>query len=111
VIVRRQSARQARSSRQPHQHRQLGHQRAARPGAHPCCLRQRYPASYAKGAHLLPPELTVPLEAALVTSLDEAGLRRALGAAIAALAAEIERTDPVLAIRLNPMLTELSAPP
>ena len=75
------------------------------------CLRLRYPDSYAKGAHLLPPELTVPLEAALVASLDQAELRRALGAAVAALAAEVERADPVLAIRLKPMLTELSALP
>ena len=75
------------------------------------CLRLGYPAGYAKGAHLLPPELTVPLEAALVASLNQAELRRALGAAVAALAAEIGRTDPVLAVRLNPMLAELSAPP
>ena len=75
------------------------------------CLRLGYPASYAKGAHLLPRELTVPLEAALVASLDQAELGRALGAAVAALAAEVERTDPVLATRLKPMLTELSAPP
>ena len=75
------------------------------------CLRLRYPVSYAKGAHLLPSALTGPLEAALVASLDPAELRRALGAAITALAAEVERTDPALAIRLNPMLTELSAPP
>ena len=75
------------------------------------CLRLGYPASYARGAHLLPPELTGPLEAALVASLDQGELRRALGGAVAALAAEVERTDPVLAARLNPMLTELSAPP
>jgi len=75
------------------------------------CLRLGYPASYARGAHLLPRELTVPLQAALVASLDQAELRRALGAAVTALAAEVERTDPVLATRLKPMLTELAAPP
>ncbi|HUZ54226.1 MAG TPA: hypothetical protein VMU94_17080 [Streptosporangiaceae bacterium] len=53
----------------------------------------------------------MPLQAALVASLDQAELRRALGAAIAALASEVERTDPAVAIRLNPMLAELSAPP
>jgi predicted nucleotidyltransferase len=44
------------------------------------CLRFGYPVSYAKGAHLLPPELTRPLEAALVATLDQAELRRALEA-------------------------------
>ena len=73
------------------------------------CLRLGYPASYARGAHLLPPELTTPLEPALVTSLDEEELRRALAAAISALASEIQRTDAELAARLNPMLADLSA--
>lgn len=72
------------------------------------CLRLGYPVSYAKGAHLLPAWLTGPLTAALVRSLDEAELRRCLAAAAAGLAAELDRTDPALAARLNPMLTGLA---
>jgi hypothetical protein len=71
------------------------------------CLRLGHSTSYAKGAHLLPPEVTGPLEAALVRSLDEAELHRALSAATAALTAELERTDTSLAARLQPMLEEL----
>lgn len=63
--------------------------------------------TYAKGAHLLPGHLTAPLETTLVRSLDEAELRCALDAALTALTAELERTDPVLATRLRPMLAEL----
>jgi hypothetical protein len=74
------------------------------------CLRLGFPASYAKGADLLPAELTAPLHATLVRSLDHAELRRALAAAAAALAAELDRTDPALAGRLRPMLTDLTAP-
>jgi hypothetical protein len=73
------------------------------------CLRLGYPTGYAKGAHLLPAELTAPLEATLVRSLDATELRRALSAAVAALAAELGRTDPDLAARLVPMLSELVA--
>jgi hypothetical protein len=73
------------------------------------CLRLGYPTGYAKGAHLLPAELTSPLEATLVRSLDATELRRALSAAVAALAAELGRTDPDLAARLVPMLSELVA--
>jgi hypothetical protein len=75
------------------------------------CLRLGYPASYAKDAHLLPAEVTAPLEEALVGSLDPAELRRALTAATGSLAAELERTDQALAARLNPMLAELGRPP
>lgn len=74
------------------------------------CLRLGHPSYYAKGADLLPAELTAPLEATLVRSLDEAELRRALDAAASALAAELERTDPALAARLRPMLDELASP-
>jgi hypothetical protein len=72
------------------------------------CLRLGHATGYAKGADLLPPELTAPLVPALVCSLEEAELRRALAAAAAALAAELERTDAVLAARLRPVLTELT---
>jgi hypothetical protein len=56
-------------------------------------------------ADLLPPELTVSLVPTLVCSLEEPELRRALAAAVA-LAAELERTDVVLAARLQPVLSD-----
>jgi Nucleotidyltransferase domain len=75
------------------------------------CLRRGYPTMYAKGADLLPAEVTAPLEATLVRSLAEAELRRALAAAAAALKAELDRSDSTLGARLGPMLTELTATP
>ena len=75
------------------------------------CLRMGYATMYAKGADLLPPELTRPLEATLVRSLDEAELQRALAAAAAALSAELERVEPVLAARLRPVLAGIAAAP
>jgi hypothetical protein len=72
------------------------------------CARLGYPASYGKGAHLLPAALTEPLEAALFASLEPAELRRALAAAATALADELDRTDPDLAPRLRPLLRELA---
>jgi len=72
------------------------------------CLRSGYPTAYSKGAHLLPAELTRPLEASLVRVLDEPELRRALRAACLAGADEIERSDPGLAATLRPMLMELT---
>lgn len=71
------------------------------------CLRLGYPASYAKGAHLLPGDLSAPLEATLVRSLGEPELRRAMAAAITVATAELKRSDLALADRLRPMLTEL----
>jgi hypothetical protein len=68
------------------------------------CLRLGHTTRYAKGADLLPPELTAPLEGTLVRSLDEAELRRGLAAAAAALITELERTDSALAARLRPLL-------
>ncbi|WP_433727861.1 hypothetical protein ACQP2Y_13465 [Actinoplanes sp. CA-051413] len=71
------------------------------------CVRLGLPASNAKGAHLLPAEVTSSLAATLVRTLDHAELHRALQAAAIALAAEFERTDPALFARLDPVLTEL----
>jgi hypothetical protein len=71
------------------------------------CLRLGYPTRYAKGAHLLPRELTEPLEAALVRSLDAEELRRALAAAVAGFADELKVTDPELSARIAPMFSEL----
>jgi len=65
------------------------------------------PTSYAKGAHLLPSDLTETLEPTLVRSLHEAELRRAFRAAIEALSTELEATDAALAGRLRPMFVEL----
>jgi hypothetical protein len=72
------------------------------------CLRLGHPAHYAKGAHLLPAELTARLEATLVGSLAEPELRRALAAAIEVAAGELSRSDPELGVRLQPMLIELA---
>ena len=52
--------------------------------------------------------MTDQLEPALVRSLDEPELRRALAAAAAALTSEIERSDPQLATRLRPVLSPLT---
>jgi hypothetical protein len=69
------------------------------------------PDAHARGAHLLPGEVTDPIEPALVRSLDQPELRRALAAAVAALGAELTRGDPALAARLAPMLPELTEGP
>jgi hypothetical protein len=74
------------------------------------CQRLDLPASYAKGAHLLPADVTAAFEATLVRSLDETELRRALAATATALAEELTRTDPTLASRLRPVLTDLATP-
>jgi hypothetical protein len=71
------------------------------------CLRLGHTTWYAKGADLLPPELTASLTPTLVCSLDEAELRRALASAAVALSAELERTDAALADRLRPLFSEL----
>jgi hypothetical protein len=72
------------------------------------CLRLDHPTAYAKGAHLLPDELTAPLESTLVSSLTEPELRRALDATVTVLMDEVERTDSALAARLRPLLAELA---
>jgi hypothetical protein len=70
------------------------------------CLRLGKPTEYARGADSLPAEIKVALEAALVRSLDEPELRRALNAAASAFREELERTDASLAARLLPTLAE-----
>ena len=72
------------------------------------CLRLDLPTAYSKGAHLLPDEVTAPLESTLVRSLTDPELRRALTATITATAAELNLSDPQLVARLRPMLTELT---
>jgi predicted nucleotidyltransferase len=73
------------------------------------CLRLGYPTRYAKGAAELSPDVTAALEDALVRSLDDEELRRALAAAVDAYRDELERTDPDAASRIGPMLAELVA--
>jgi hypothetical protein len=73
------------------------------------CVRLGYPARFAKGADLLPHEITATVEPTLVRGLDEAELRRALSAAAAALTAELKRGDAALADRLRPTLEELAS--
>jgi len=72
------------------------------------CLRLDLPTAYSKGAHLLPDEVTAPLEPTLVRSLAEAELRRALSATITAATTELDVSAPELATRLRPMLMELT---
>jgi predicted nucleotidyltransferase len=63
-------------------------------------------ASYARGADRLPDAVTGPLKGALVRSLDEAELRRALGVATACFIREVEVLDAELCGRLKPVLEE-----
>ncbi len=71
------------------------------------CLRLGHPWAYARGAHLLPVAVSAALEQALVRSLDEPELRRALEAATNGFLAELHLTDPALAARVTPMFHEL----
>jgi hypothetical protein len=73
------------------------------------CLRLGHPADYAKGAHLLPAEITAALEATLVRALTTPELHRALDAATELAAGELQHTDPALTARLRPMFDELRA--
>ncbi|MFI6784886.1 hypothetical protein [Micromonospora sp. NPDC050276] len=78
------------------------------------CLRLGHPTSYAKGAHLLPAEVTASLNTTLVRALEGAELTRALSAATAALTAELALADAALAARLASALSDLrvdSPPP
>ncbi len=70
------------------------------------CLRLDLPTRFGRGADALPAEVTEPLEPALVRSLDEPELRRALAVVAGALVAEVERNDATLAERLRPVLAE-----
>jgi hypothetical protein len=74
------------------------------------CLRMGVEASYGRGLHRLPAAVTEPLEDALVRSLDEAELRRALAAATACFITELELWDPKLCERLKPTLHKYGAP-
>jgi hypothetical protein len=72
-------------------------------------VRLGLPAANAKGAHLLPDDLTRPLEQTLVRELTEPELRRALAATLTGVTDEIACTDAALAGRLKPMFADLTA--
>ncbi|WP_433918620.1 hypothetical protein OIE50_17310 [Streptomyces canus] len=75
------------------------------------CLRLGHPAAHAKGAHLLPDDLSTALETTLVRSLTAAELHRALSATVGVVTAELARFRPELATRLAPMFAELTNTP
>jgi hypothetical protein len=73
------------------------------------CIRAGESAIYARGADRLPASVTGPLADALVRSLDESELHRALAAVTMCLIAEIEQWDAALCARLKPILQEFGA--
>jgi len=73
------------------------------------CVRLGLPAANAKGAHLLPDELTEPLNGTLVREFTEPELTRALTATLSVVTDEIARSDAALAARLRPMFADLTA--
>ena len=74
------------------------------------CLRLGEDAVFGRGLDRLPAAVTDPLAEALVRSLDEPELRRALAVATACLIGEREAWDPALCARLTPPLQEFGAP-
>ena len=74
------------------------------------CLRLGENAVYGRGVDRLPATVTDPLADALVRSLDEQELRRALAVATMSLIGELEEWDPALCSRLKPLLQEFGAP-
>jgi hypothetical protein len=71
------------------------------------CRRHDLPSREARGIDRLPQEVKVPLESALVRSLDSGELARAFSAATAALISEVRFADQALAGRLEPILRDL----
>jgi hypothetical protein len=72
------------------------------------CLRHAVPAGLGRGLVLLPVDVTTPIAAALVRSLDVDELRRAFSSACELLLGEIERVDTELARRLSATIRELA---
>ena len=72
------------------------------------CVRYGLPTSEARGVDRLPPEVTQPMEKALVGSLEPSQLRRAFAAATEALVAEARLLDRALSDRLEPLLRQLA---
>jgi predicted nucleotidyltransferase len=75
------------------------------------CIRLGENAVYGRGVDRLPAAVTDPLAGALVRSLDELELRRALAVATTCLIGELEKWNPTLCARLKPLLQEFGAPP
>jgi len=73
------------------------------------CLRFGENAYYGRGVDNLPAVVTNPLSDALVRSLDEPELRRALTVATRCFISELEEYNPSLCSRLSPLLQEFSA--
>lgn len=74
------------------------------------CLRLGEETYHGRGIDRLPAIVTDPLIDALVRSLDESELRRALAVAIVCLISELEAWDSALCARLKPALEEFGAP-
>jgi hypothetical protein len=74
------------------------------------CMRLGENAVYRRGVDRLSAFVTDPLADALVRSLDEPELRRALAVATSCLIGELEQWDPTLCARLKPLLLEFGAP-
>jgi hypothetical protein len=72
------------------------------------CLRFGERQDYRRGVHLLPPEVTAPLEGSLVRSLDPAELSRARRVVTDAFVHEVREVRPELAARLEVPLRELA---
>jgi predicted nucleotidyltransferase len=70
------------------------------------CLRLGETAIEARGFDRLPTSVTGPLREALVRSLDDRELRRALASATRCFLTEVEAWDPALSARLKPILDE-----
>lgn len=73
------------------------------------CLRRGVPTEQGRGIDRVPTDVTAPLAAALVTSLDDAELRRAFRSAVDVLLAEAALAEPGLAARLAEPLRELTS--
>jgi hypothetical protein len=74
------------------------------------CLRLGESPVYGRGMDRLPSSVSGPLAAALVRSLDEAELRRALAVATASLLGELTAWDAELSAQLRPALQEFGTP-
>lgn len=72
------------------------------------CLRHGLPPNEGRGVDALPAEVTEPLTATLVGSLDDETLRRAFAATTRALLTEAAHADPVLVARLRAPLEAMA---
>lgn len=72
------------------------------------CARHGLPAREGRGTDALPPEVTAPLQAALVRALDAPELQRAFRVVTGALVREIRAADQGLGARLEQTLCDLA---